>query len=164
MSELLRITHLLAERPVFGNPDPERLLLLLRRLRRVAVVGISRDPLKAARRVPSYLATKGVDIEPVNPHAGWILGRPVVPALDDVLGALDLVLIFRPSEAVAPIMEQTCRRTPIPAIWLQEGIRNDEAAERARDLGAVVVQDLCLFKAHRVLDSNQPRLTPLLRR
>jgi uncharacterized protein len=164
MSELQRITHLLAERPAPCNPDPAVLLSLLHRLRRIAVVGISRDPLKAARRVPSYLATKGVEIEPVNPYAGWILGRPVVPSLDEVKGPLDLVLIFRPSEAVAPIMEQACRRTPLPAIWLQEGIRNDAAAEEARGQGATVVQDLCLFKAHRVLDINQPRLGLLVRR
>jgi uncharacterized protein len=164
MSELQRLTHLLAERPVPDNPSPEALLTLLKELRRVAVVGISRDPLKAARRVPSYLAAKGIDIEPVNPHTGWILGRPVLPTLDDVVGPIDLVLIFRPSEAVPPIMEAAVRRTPRPAIWLQEGIRNDTATAAARETGALVVQDLCLFKAHRTLDANLPRLTPLLRR
>lgn len=164
MSELSRLTHLLAERPVAGNPEAEHLLPLLKNLRRVAVVGISRDPLKAARRVPSYLATKGVEIEPVNPHAGWILGRPVVPSLNDIQGPLDLVLIFRPSEAAGPIMDQACTRTPRPAIWLQEGIRNDAGAARAREQGVTVVQDLCLFKAHRILDANQPRLSSLLRR
>jgi predicted CoA-binding protein len=164
MSELQRLTHLLAERPVPDNPSPEVLLELLAELRRVAVVGISRDPLKAARRVPSYLAAKGIEIEPVNPHSGWILGRPVMSSLDDVPGPLDLVLIFRPSEAVPPIVAAALRRQPCPAIWLQEGIRHDAAAAAAREAGALVVQDLCLFKAHRTLDANLPRVTPLLRR
>jgi len=164
MSELQRLGHLLAERPVPGNPSPDTLLALLKQLRRVAVVGISRDPLKAARRVPSYLAAKGIDIEPVNPHAGWILGRPVVPSLDQVPGILDLVLVFRPSEAVAPVMAAATQRSPLPAIWLQEGVRNDDAADAAREQGAIVVQDLCLFKAHRALDANLPRMNPVLRR
>jgi len=156
MSELARLAHLLADSSDPGNPGPTELRDLLARIRRVAVVGISRDPLKDARRVPSYLAAKGLDIVPVNPHATWLLGRPAVAHLDEVLEPADLVLVFRPSSEAGEVIRTALHRPEAPAIWLQEGIRADAEAEQARGLGRSVVQDLCLFKAHRTLDENLP--------
>lgn len=156
MSELDRLAHLLAESSDAGNPNPAQLRDLLVRIRRVAVVGISRDPLKDARRVPSYLAAKGLDIVPVNPFATWLLGRPAVAHLDEVTEPVDMVLVFRPSDEAGAVISVATRRPERPSIWLQEGIRADTEAERARSLGRFVVQDLCLFKAHRTLDENLP--------
>ncbi len=162
MSELDRIAHLLAESGDAENPGPEALRDLVRRIHRVAVVGISRNPLKDARRVPSYLAAKGMDIFPVNPFAEWLLGRPARPQLSAVVEAVDLVLLFRPSAEAGPLIAEAARRPERPAVWLQEGIRSDAAARAARGDGIPVVQDLCLFKAHRALSENHPR--PVMRR
>ncbi len=156
MSDLDRLTRLLAESSDPNNPSPEKLASLISRLSTLAVVGASRDPQKPARRVPSYLAAKGLEIIPVNPNASWILGRRARPALSTVSEAVDLVLVFRPSEEAGALIREGSERSERPALWLQEGIRDDEAATRARASGRTVVQDLCLFKAHRCLRENRP--------
>jgi hypothetical protein len=124
----------------------------------MAVVGLSRDPAKAARRVPSYLAAKGYDVIPVNPNADRILGKEALDHLDDVTEPVDLVLVFRPSEEAAEVIKAAAARGEKPLIWLQEGIRADEAAREARAGGLVVVQDLCIFKVHRTLEGELPGL------
>lgn len=143
--------RVLAESSDSANPDPDAIGELLRTVQQVAVVGMSRDPAKAARRVPSYLATKGYSIIPVNPHADRILGREAAGSLAEVEEAVDLVLIFRPSEDAGEVVRQALERPERPAIWLQEGIRADEEVARARRAGRTVIQDLCIFKAHRGL-------------
>jgi len=80
-----------------GNPTAEELRDLLERAERIGVIGLSRFPEKAARRVPSYLAAKGYEIVPINPNAERILGRRAFPRLSDVPGELDMVIVFRPS-------------------------------------------------------------------
>jgi uncharacterized protein len=156
MSELDRLAHLLSESGDRGNPDPAALRTLVGGLRRIAVVGVSRDPMKDARRVPSYLAAKGIDILPVNPFAEWLLGRPARDSLSEVTEPVDLVLVFRPSDEAGTLIELAASRPERPAVWLQEGIRADGAARAARDEGVRVVQDLCLFRAHRALTENLP--------
>jgi len=134
-----------------NNPAPEEIVDAVRRLGRVAVVGISRDPMKPARRVPSYLATKGVEIIPVNPYATRILGKPVRRSLAEVTEPVDLVLLFRPSAQVGPFVKLAAGRAERPVIWMQEGIRSDEEAGQARAAGLTVVQDLCIYKVHRAM-------------
>jgi predicted CoA-binding protein len=136
------------------NPGLDVILDILRRTHRIAVVGMSRDPQKAARRVPSYLAAKGFDVIPVNPHAARILGRPARPTLADVPEAVDMVILFRPSEQVGPFILDAAARPERPVIWLQEGIRADKGARAAREMGLTVIQDLCIFKVHRHLGSG----------
>jgi len=138
------------------NPDLDTIVDLLRRTSRVAVVGISRDPLKPARRVPSYLAAKGMEIVPVNPHGTRILGKDAYRDLRDVPEPIDLVLLFRPSDQVGPFLREAAMRPDAPAIWLQEGIRSDPEAREARDEGRTVVQDLCIYSVHRMLGSGRP--------
>jgi uncharacterized protein len=133
------------------NPGPEEMVRIIRDASRVAVVGMSRDPTKAARRVPSYLAAKGVRVVPVNPKATRILGQPARASLEDVPEPVDIVLLFRPSAEVGPFVRVAADRPDTPVIWLQEGIRDDEAAAAARALGRTVIQDLCIFKVHRLL-------------
>jgi len=157
MSELAPLSVLLQKSEDRQNPPPEKLRELLARIRLLAVVGISRDPMKAARRVPSYLATKGYELIPVNPNADRILGRRAFPSLSQVAEPVDLVLVFRPSSEAAQVLEQAAARSERPAIWLQEGIIAPAAAARARADGLTVVQDLCIFKVHRWLPENQPR-------
>ena len=156
MSDLDRLARLLGTSGDPNNPSPRDLRSLISRLRTLAVVGASRDPLKPARRVPSYLAAKGMEIIPVNPNASWILGRRARSSLAEVTEDVDLVLVFRPSNEAGALIDQATTRPEAPAVWLQEGIRHDETAERARARGITVVQDLCLFSAHRCLRANRP--------
>lgn len=143
------LAALLAASSDRDNPGPERIRRILEAARTIAVVGMSPDPAKAARRVPSYLAARGYEVIPVNPYAERILGKPVRGRLEDVTEPVDIVLIFRPSNQAGAFVDQAARRPENPVIWLQEGIRAPEAVARARAQGSTVVQDLCIYKAHR---------------
>jgi len=151
MDHLDRLRGVLAMSTDPFNPPAERIEALFQRLHSLAVVGLSRDPAKAARRVPSYLAAKGYEVIPVNPYAERILGRPARATLDEVEAPVDLVVIFRPSADAGAFVEQAAARPEAPAIWLQEGIRADAEARAAREAGLLVVQDLCTYKVHRAL-------------
>jgi hypothetical protein len=151
MDHLERLRHLLEESSDRLNPSADRLRVVFDRLHRIAVVGLSRDPAKAARRVPSYLAAKGYEVIPVNPHADRILGRASRTSLDDVTDPVDMVVVFRPSSEAGAVLREAAARPERPVIWLQEGIRADEEAAAARADGLVVVQDLCTYKVHRAL-------------
>jgi predicted CoA-binding protein len=84
MDRLGTLRHLLIESSDHANPSAERVRRLFESIHRIAVVGLSRDPRKAARRVPSYLAAKGYEVIPVNPFADRILGREAVASLEEV--------------------------------------------------------------------------------
>lgn len=133
------------------NPPAQRLVELLTDTQTIAVVGLSRNLEKPARRVPSYLAAKGYDVIPVNPSAERLLGRRSYPTLSEVDETIDLVLIFRPSDEAGPFVEEAVRRDEEPAIWLQTGVRSEREVLDARIRGRTVVQDLCIFRVHRVL-------------
>jgi len=151
MERLLALRRLLTESTDPDNPSPARIEALFHRLHRLAVVGLSRDPGKVARRVPSYLAAQGYEIIPVNPHADRVLGKQAAARLADVTDHLDMVLVFRPSADAGAIVTEAAARPGRPAIWLQEGIRADAEAALARADGRLVVQDLCTYKVHRAL-------------
>ncbi len=151
MDRLDTLRRILAESSDPFNPPAEQLADLFRRLHRLAVVGLSRDPAKAARRVPSYLAAKGYEVIPVNPYAERILGRPARATLAEVTEALDMVIVFRPSADAGAFVTEAAARDDRPAIWLQEGIRADAEVAAAREAGRLVVQDLCTYKVHRAL-------------
>ena len=146
-----RLLRVLAESSDAGNPGADEILEILQGGSRVAVVGMSRDPAKPARRVPSYLAANGFDVIPVNPNATRILGKPVRPSLADVTEPVDIVILFRPSDQVGPFIRAAAARPERPVIWLQEGIRADAEVSAARKAGLTVIQDLCIFKVHRLL-------------
>jgi predicted CoA-binding protein len=139
------------------NPGADEIHDWVRETIRIAVVGMSRDPAKAARRVPSYLAAKGAEIIPVNPNAERILGRPAVDSLAEVDEPVDMVLVFRPSGEAGSVLREAAARPEAPIIWLQQGIRNDDAAREARAAGHRVVQDLCLYTVHRALGDTLRR-------
>ena len=151
MAKLDALQALLDESGDPGNPDAEALKILLEEVQTIAVVGISRNPDKAARRVPAYLASKGYDLIPVNPFVDRILGKEAVDSLDAVSDPVDMVLIFRPSQEAAEIAKVAMERKERPAIWLQKEIRADEVASAARAEGITVVQDLCAYEVHEAL-------------
>jgi uncharacterized protein len=108
----------------------------------VAVVGCSSDPSKAAHRIPSQLMDAGYDVWPVNPNASEILGRPAVPALDELVEVPDLVVVFRPPAEAAEVTRQAAA-VGAGAVWLQLGITSPEAEQVAADAGMAFVQDRC---------------------
>ena len=134
-----------------NNPGPDQIRAIIRKTDWVAVVGMSRDPMKPARRIPSYLAAMGAHIIPINPLAGRMLGKPARKALEDVHEKVDMVIVFRPSDQVASFVRAAAARPERPIIWLPEGVRDDEAAAEARAEGLTVVQDLCIYRVHRAM-------------
>jgi uncharacterized protein len=127
---------------------------ILHEYRTVAVVGLSADPNRPSHKVAAYLADHGYEIIPVNPGAREILGRPSYPDLQSLPQTVEVVDIFRKSEEVVPIVEEAIK-IGAKAVWMQEGIINEEAAARARDAGLLVVMNKCMFKEHRRL-SKEP--------
>lgn len=129
----------------FQNPADEVVRALLAGMRRVAVVGISDRDDRASHGIARFLVGAGIDVVGVNPALSEVLGRPVYPSLAEVPGDLDLVDVFRRSEAVPPIVEEAIARGA-KALWLQEGVIHPAAAARARAAGLTVVMDRCLYK------------------
>ena len=128
------------------NPSGEQLRELLGGVRRIAVIGLSRFPEKPSRQVPGYLAQRGYDVVPVNPHAERVMGRTAYPNLAAVPGEVDLVMIYRPSDQAGSFVREALARPERPAIWLSEGIRADAEIAEARRSGVTAVQDLCAYK------------------
>ena len=148
---MAQLRHVLGTSSDADNPSAEAIAQLLDDVQHIAVVGLSRNLEKEARRVPSYLAAKGYDVIPVNPYAERLLGRVSYSDLASIPDTVDLVLIFRPSEEAGSFVEAAMARAEQPAIWLQTGIQSPAAVEVARRDGRVVVQDLCIFRVHRTL-------------
>ena len=154
MDNLAELQSLLDESGDRDNPSAEEMKALMERIKTIAVVGISRNPEKPARRVPAYLATHGYEVIPVNPFVDEILGKTAKDSLDDVTEPVDMVLVFRPSEEATAVAEDAMKRDERPVIWLQKEIRSDQLAAIARGLGFTVVQDLCAYEIHKALPSS----------
>ena len=119
-------------------------------LKNIAVVGISKNPEKAAHYVPKYLAEKGYNIIPVNQTADKILDKKCYKEITEVPDAVDIVDVFRPSEEVLPVVREAVKKNP-KVIWLQEGIHNSEAEDLARKAGIEVVFNRCMLAEHQRL-------------
>jgi len=119
---------------------------VLTRTRRIAVVGVSLNPVRPSYYVARYLTLKGYDIVPVNPgHAGKTLfDQTVVASLSEIEGDVDMVDIFRRSEAVPPIVDEALEAFPaLQTIWMQIGVEHAEAAAKAEARGVTVIQNRC---------------------
>jgi len=114
----------------------------------IAVVGMSRDPVKAAHFVPKYMIEKGYNIIPVNPLANEILGRRTYSKVSDIKSQVDIVDVFRPSEDVYSVVEDSVKKPDVKVIWLQEGIHNAEAEKMALDNKIDVVLNRCIMAEH----------------
>jgi predicted CoA-binding protein len=125
---------------------------LLSRAKTIAVVGLSESPLRPSHGVSTYLQAAGYKIIPVNPKIAGALGEKAYPSLLEipleVAKTIDVVDVFRRPGFVDEIVEQAIQ-LKIPAIWLQEGVINESAAEKARNAGMFVVMDRCILKEHR---------------
>jgi uncharacterized protein len=138
---------------MFENPTKSEIAALLRRVRTIAVLGLSDTPGKPSHHVASELQKFGYRIVPVNPTASEILGERAWPDLESALknaGPVDVVDVFRKPDAVPAIVDEAIR-LGVPALWLQEGVIDAAAAQKARDAGIFTVMDRCMFKERRAL-------------
>ena len=126
---------------------------ILNSSRVVAVVGLSPKPDRPSYQVARYLKENGYKIIPVNPKATEILGEVGYPDLSSVPEPVDVVDIFRRSEEVPAIVEEAIK-IGAKAVWMQEGVVNEEAAARAKEAGLLVVMDRCMLKEHRKLRNS----------
>jgi predicted CoA-binding protein len=126
----------------------ETIRRLLDTVKTIAVVGLSSQPGKAGYYVPAYLQSQGYRIIPVNPFIESSLGEKSYPDLPAVPEPVDLVLLFRRSEAVPPFVDQAIE-IGARAVWMQLGIVNRAAAEKARQAGLDVVMDACMLVEHK---------------
>jgi uncharacterized protein len=125
---------------------------LLSHAKTIAVVGLSESPLRPSHGVSAYMQAEGYKIIPVNPEIAEALGEKSYPSLleipREVSSKIALVDVFRRPEYVDEIVEQAIQ-LKIPAIWLQEGVINERAAEKARKSGIFLVMNRCVLKEHR---------------
>lgn len=128
--------------------ETDRIYELLSTAKTIAVVGLSDSPMRPSHGVSAYMQAQGYKIVPVNPRIAAALGEKAYASLRDVPEKIDLVDVFRRPEFVDEIVEQAIQ-LKIPAIWLQEDVINERAAEKARQAGMFVVMDKCILKEHR---------------
>jgi hypothetical protein len=129
---------------------PATAVEILRRYRRVAVVGLSDRPERPSYGVARYLQAAGYAIVPVNPAVRAVLGVTAVARLADVPPPVEIVEIFRRSELVAPVVDDAIA-TGARAIWMQDGVVDAAAAARAEAAGLLVVMDRCMLRDHAAL-------------
>jgi uncharacterized protein len=120
---------------------------LLKASRIIAVVGLSSNKMRPSYGVAEYLKHAGYRIIPVNPNETEVLGERAVARLEDIEEKADIVDIFRRSEFVPPVVESAIA-IGAKAVWMQEGVVNEAAAQRARSAGLFVVMDHCILKEH----------------
>lgn len=128
--------------------DPDPIADILKRAKTIAVVGLSDNPLRPSHGVAAYLQSHGYHIIPVNPEIKSSLGEKSYPSLRDVPGKIDIVDIFRRPEFVEEVVDQAIE-LKIPAVWMQEEVIHEKAAEKARKAGMFVVMDRCILLEHR---------------
>ena len=129
-----------------ASADP--ILEILKKYKTIAVVGVSSDPARPSYEVSEYMQQAGYRIIPVNPNETGVLGEKSYARLEDVPEKIEIVDVFRKAEDVPPVAEAAIR-VGAQVLWMQLGIENAEAAEKAREAGLVVIEDACMFVEHR---------------
>jgi predicted CoA-binding protein len=131
-----------------SSPQSDPIADLLKRSKTIAVVGLSNSPLRPSHGVSAYMQTNGYRIIPVNPEIEDALGEKAYASLLEVPEKIDIVNIFRRSEFVEEVVDQAIQ-LKIPAIWMQEEVIHEKAAQKARQAGIFVVMDCCILKEHK---------------
>ena len=121
---------------------------ILEQHRRLAIVGLSPDPDRPSHRVARYLMEHGYEIFPVNPRLEHVLDRPCYPDLASIPEPVDVVVIFRRGEEALAVVDESIR-IGCKAVWMQEGVVNEQAALKAVEAGLRCVMDRCMSKEHR---------------
>ncbi len=137
-----------------GSADP--ITEILNKCKTIAVVGLSSNPMRPSHGVTEYMQSAGYRIIPVNPNETEVLGEKSYARLEEVPEKIDVVDIFRRAEAVPQVVESAIR-VGTKVVWMQLGIENEAAAEKARAAGLVVVEDACILIEHkkRVVTRNR---------
>lgn len=133
----------------FENPDPDALCDMMRnQVKTIAVVGLSPNVDRPSHRIAAALQRLGYRVIPVRPLAREVLGEPAYPDLSSVPVPVDLVNVFRAAQHVGTVVDE-CLRLGLKRLWLQQGIINEEQAQRARAAGMTVIMDLCIMTHYR---------------
>lgn len=127
-------------------PDP--ILEILKKYKTIAIVGLSSNPSRPSYGVAEYMQSRGYRIIPVNPNEREVLGEKSYARLEDVPEKIEFVDVFR-RVAEVPAVAESAIRAGAKVLWMQLGIENAEAAERARAAGLIVIEDACVFVEHR---------------
>jgi predicted CoA-binding protein len=135
------------EFPAFNAPDSE-ITKLLRDAKTIAVIGLSPKEDRPSHYVSVYMKNQGYKIIPVNPGQTELLGEKCYKTLADVPGPVDIVDIFREPAAVSAIVDEAIQKKA-KAVWMQLGIVNNEAAQRAKNAGLTVIMNKCIMVEHR---------------
>ena len=130
-----------------SRPQSDPIADLLKRSKTIAVVGLSCNPMRPSHGVSAYMQSHGYRIIPVNPNIDECLGERAYSSLLDVPERIDIVNIFRRPEFVEKVVDQAIQ-LKVSAIWMQEDVVHQRAAEKARAAGIFVVMDRCILKEH----------------
>jgi predicted CoA-binding protein len=128
--------------------DEDPITEILKTCKTIAVVGLSSNAMRPSFGVSEYMKEAGYRIIPVNPNETEVLGEKSYARLEDVPEKIDIVDIFRRPEEVAAAVE-SAMRIGVKVVWMQHGVENEAAAEKARAAGAVVIEDSCILVEHR---------------
>ena len=129
----------------FENPPLDAIRTLLQQVHTIAVIGLSPRPNRPSHQVAASMQRFGYRIIPVRPAVSEVLGEPAYRDLHEVTEAIDLVNVFRAPQHIGEIVD-TCIALKLPALWLQDGVIDQEAAWRARDAGVTVVMNRCIYR------------------
>jgi predicted CoA-binding protein len=134
--------------PDGAAPSVDPIFNILTKYKTIAVVGLSSNPTRPSYGVTEYMQGSGYKIIPVNPNETDVLGEPSYASLDEVPQKIEIVDIFRRPEEVPPVVDAAIR-AGAKVIWMQQGIANEPAAEKARAAGITVVMDACILVEHK---------------
>jgi len=140
--------HIAGGVKIGGHDGGDRITKILRESKTIAVVGLSSNPMRPSFGVTESMQGVGYRIIPVNPNETEVLGEKSYARLEDVPEKIDIVNVFRRAEEVPPVVESAIR-IGARVVWMQSGIANEEAAEKARAAGVTVIEDACILVEHR---------------
>ncbi len=136
------------------NSNNEEIKKIFEETKTIAIIGLSPKPEKASNQVGVYLKNAGFKIIPVYPKGDEILGEKVYRSLSEIPERVDMVDMFRKPEFANELLKEIEKRDDVKCLWLQLGIVNNEACERAKEMGLKVVQNKCTKIEHKMLKDN----------
>jgi len=135
---------------MFSNPSQDELRNILENAKTVAVVGLSDNPDRESYAVSAEMQRRGYKVIPVNPNVNEVLGEKSYASLKDVTEKIDIINVFRRSDALKSVVEEAVQ-TSAPVIWAQQGIYNEDAAQLAAENNKTMVMDRCIMVMHSLL-------------
>jgi uncharacterized protein len=134
--------------PHGAPPSADPIFDILTKYKTIAVVGLSSNPMRPSFGVTEYMQSSGYHIVPVNPNEREVLGEPSYASLEGVPREIEIVDVFRRSEDVPPVVDAAIK-IGAKVVWMQQGIANESAAEKAQAAGLTVIMDACILVEHK---------------